>query len=157
MKVCPHQEVALCCSLNFVVCLDDENGNGDVVVLSMANLRKDSLGTKDNLESEYREQFQDSQAPRPVPRPRQQFSRAGVLSFSSGHHLLCCHSHYQLSYHHNLHCHLDNQSSHFLVTNSRTQARSGDIARGETGTSASKEDQVRTQFEYCCLMDRLLH
>ena len=59
MKVCPHQEVALCCSLNFVVCLDDENGNGDVVVLSMAKLRKDSLGTKDNLESEYREQFQD--------------------------------------------------------------------------------------------------
>ena len=39
MKVCPHQEVALCCSLNFVVCLDDENGNGDVVVLSMAKLR----------------------------------------------------------------------------------------------------------------------
>ena len=157
MKVCPHQEVALRSSLNFVVCLDDENGNGDVVVLSMAKLRKDSLGTKDNLESEYREQFQDSQAPRPVPRPRQQFSRAGVLSFSSGHHLLCCHSHYHLPYHHNLHCHLDNQSSHFLVTNSRTQARSGDITRGETGTSASKEDQVRTQCEYCCLMDRLLH
>ena len=153
MKVCPHQEVALCCSLNFVVCLDDENGNGDVVVLSMAKLRKDSLGTKDNLESEYREQFQDSQAPRPVPRPRQQFSRAGVLSFSSGHHLLCCHSHYHLPYHHNL----DNQNTHFLVTNSRTQARSGDITRGETGTSPSKEDQVRTQFEYCCLMDRLLH
>ena len=36
MKVCPHQEVH-----NFVVCLDDENGNGVVVVLilSMAKLR----------------------------------------------------------------------------------------------------------------------
>ena len=116
-------------------------------------------GVPDNLESDYRGQFQDSQAPRPVLRPRQQFSRAGALSFSLGHHLhlLCCHSHYYLPYHHNLHCHLDNQSSHFLVTNSRTQARSGDISRGETGTSASKEDQVRTQFEYCCSMDRLLH
>ena len=40
MKVCPHQEVTLCCSHNFVVCLDDENGNGVVVVLilSMAKL-----------------------------------------------------------------------------------------------------------------------
>ena len=39
MKVCPHQEVTLCCSHNFVVCLDGENGYSVVVVLSMAKLR----------------------------------------------------------------------------------------------------------------------
>ena len=154
MKVCPHQEVALCCSLNFVVCLDDENGNGDVVVLSMAKLRS-TMKKRPILKASIKDNSRTSR--RLVLSPvlvsnshEQEYCRSAQVS----HHLHLLRCHYHFPYHHNLHYHLDNQSSHFLVTNSRTQARSGDITRGETGTSPSKEDQVRTQFEYCCSIDR---